>query len=127
MKMTATEFLIILTGYVGVVIVALFAIAVLWQIYLGNIDLAKLVSESDGSASMSRFQFLVFTFVIGFGLILMVVASMKSGTPKLPEVPGGIMALLGISGGTYAVSKGIQKSNESATKPSGTKNGKHST
>jgi len=115
--MSATEFLVLVTGYAGVVIVAGFAVAVLVQIFKGNIDLAKLVSEADGTASMSRFQFLVFTFVIGFSLILMVVASMGTADPQLPEVPGGVMALLGISGGTYAVSKGIHKSNKDATKP----------
>lgn len=115
--MSATDFLILVTGYAGVLIVSGFAVAVLWQIYKGEINLAKLVSEADGSASMSRFQFLVFTFVIGFSLILMVVATMGGTSPTLPDVPGGVMALLGISGGTYVVSKGIHKSNANSTKP----------
>ena len=113
--MSATDFLILVTGYAGVLIVSGFAVAVLWQIYKGEINLARLVSEADGSASMSRFQFLVFTFVIGFSLILVVVATMGGDSPTLPQVPGGVMALLGISGGTYAVSKGIQNSNANST------------
>ena len=125
--MSAIEFLIIITGYAGVIIVSLFAVAVLYQIYLGNIDLALLVSEGDGTASMSRFQFLVFTFVIGFAVILMTVLSMNTATPQLPDVPGGIMSLLGISGGTYAVSKGIQKSNENAANSTQAKPGKRTT
>jgi hypothetical protein len=31
---------------------------------------------------------------------------------KFPDVPGGILALLGISGGSYVVAKGIQTSRE---------------
>lgn len=105
------DFLILLTGYVGITIVSLFGIAVLWQIIRGRIDLKLLVSETDGTASMSRFQFLLFTFIIGFGFILLTITSFK-GTPGFPTVDPGVMALLGISGGTYALSKNIQKNND---------------
>jgi hypothetical protein len=54
---------------------------------------------------MSRFQLLVFTFVIALSLFLMVVA--QNGT-KFPEIPANVLTLLGISASTYAVSKGIQ-------------------
>lgn len=123
--MKAMEFLMILTGYVGVTVVSLFALVVLWQIVIGRIDLAKLISEKDGSASMSRFQFLIFTFVIGFGLVLLIIIQAKANTAAFPAINSGVMALLGISGGTYAVSKGIQKSNEnkSETKDGATTGG----
>lgn len=113
MKALAWDFLSLVTGYVGVAVVSLFALVVLWQIVTGKIDLAKLISEKDGSASMSRFQFLIFTFVIGFGLVLIVVAKAKGGDPGFPKIDSSVLTLLGISGGTYAVSKGIQKANES--------------
>lgn len=108
----AIDFLIIATGYAGIIIVSLFAIAVLWQIMRGNIDLSKLVSEADGTASMSRFQLPIFTFVIGFGFILLTILSFKTSSIGFPTIDPGVMGLLGISGGTYAVSKGIQKSND---------------
>jgi len=116
-SLSATEFLILATGYIGVTIVSLFAVAVLFQIFQGKIDLSKLISEADGSASMSRFQLMIFTFVIGFGIVLLTIESIGcDGIPNFPKIPPTVMALLGISGGTYAISKGIQKSNEKSEK-----------
>jgi hypothetical protein len=57
-------------------------------------------------ASLSRFQFLVFTFVIGMSFFLIVVGNSPL---RFPEVPSGVFALLGVSGGAYVVAKGIQK------------------
>jgi hypothetical protein len=54
---------------------------------------------------MSRFQLLVFTFVIALSFFLTVVCECK-----LPDVPANVLALLGISASTYGVSKGIQAS-----------------
>jgi hypothetical protein len=89
------------------IIILLLALAVVWQIWRGRLDLAYLLSEpvdkgGDGKpkASLSRFQFLVFTFVIA-GLYL--VLSLEAGT--LIEVPNGALMLLGISGGSYLISK----------------------
>ena len=69
----------------------------------GKIDISALLAESGGGASMSRFQLLIFTFVIGISFFLVVVVK-----NDLPEVPKTVLALLGISAGTYGVSKGIQ-------------------
>lgn len=101
--------LAIITGAAGIVIVSLFAVIVLWNIFTRRIDLKYLLSEKNGKASLSRFQFLVFTFVIGFALVYV---TLKNG--KLPDIGASVMALLGISGGSYVVSKGIQRSNEQA-------------
>lgn len=60
---------------------------------------------------MSRFQLLIFTFVIAMSLFLMVANNMK-----FPEIPNGVWALLGISGGSYVVSKGIQCNSEEEEK-----------
>lgn len=57
-------------------------------------------------ASMSRFQLLVFTFVIAISLFLIVVNSKD----KFPDIPTNVLLLLGISATTYGVSKGIQAS-----------------
>lgn len=90
------------------VIILLFGLAVVRQIWFGRLDLAYLLSEpiltagntDKPKASLSRFQFLIFTFVIA-GLYL--VLSIEAGT--LIEVPNGALLLLGISGGSYLISK----------------------
>ena len=93
-------------GIILAVFLGLLELIILWLIWKGTIDLKELISEKGGGASLSRFQFLVFTFVIAMSFFL-VVATDPTG---LPEVPSGVFALLGISGGSYVVSKGIQAS-----------------
>lgn len=84
-------------------VIVLFAALVLWKIFNNRIDLSNLLSESvDGKASLSRFQFLIFTFVIA-GLYL----TLCLETGSLLDVPNGVLMLLGISGGGYVVSKGM--------------------
>ena len=84
----------------------LFAILILWKIYNNTIDLKGLLTEpssdGQGKASLSRFQFLVFTFVIA-GLFLLL--SIESGA--FVDIPNNVLALLGISGGSYLVSKAM--------------------
>lgn len=93
------------------VIILGFAVVVLYKIIRGDINLHGLIAEppdpQDGNkskASLSRFQFLVFTFVIA-GLYL--VLSLESGT--LIDIPDSVLMLLGLSGGSYLISKGIGK------------------
>ncbi len=89
-------------------IILLMGVTVVWLIVTNRINLTHLVSEPvakgdpDGTpkASLSRFQFLIFTFVIA-GLYLAL--SLEAGT--LIEVPNGALMLLGISGGSYLASK----------------------
>jgi hypothetical protein len=83
--------------------VALLGSAVVWQIFTGQIDLTRVISEPSGDASMSRLQLLIFTFVIALSLFL-VIASSK----ELPDISPGVLTLLGISASSYLVSKGIQ-------------------
>ena len=93
--------------YGALVITFLFGFMVLAAIASGKIDISSLLEEkgsSGGGASMSRFQLLIFTFVVAISLLLIVVS--KSDFPK--DVPVGVLTLLGISASTYAVSKGIQ-------------------
>lgn len=97
----------LIATWIIVIFIGLTSLLILWYMFTGKIDLAKLISEENGTASLSRFQFLVFTFVIAMSLFLIVVGS---ETPKFPdEIAPGILALLGISGGSYVISKGIQK------------------
>jgi len=100
-------------GYLVCGVVGLFALAILWLILKGEINLDLLISEKTGEASMSRFQLLIFTFVIGLSFFLIVVANSglhagPAAKTGLPDVPGGVLALLGISATSYTVSKAIQ-------------------
>ncbi|SRR5713101_250456 len=62
-----------------------------------------------GDASRSRFQFLIFTCVIAMGLFLIIISA--DPRPAFPSTsPGGILALWGISGGSYVTSKGVDAS-----------------
>jgi hypothetical protein len=96
-------------GWVVVCFVGLLGLIFLVRVYTNKIVLDKLISEGNGDASLSRLQFLIFTFVIAMSLFLVVAA--HSGTAAFPDIPASIMGLLGISGGSYVVSKGIQFSN----------------
>jgi len=84
-----------------------------------GINLEKLISEQDGSASFSRFQFLIFTFVVASGYVVQVFMTLSKNADRLPEIPGGVLALIGISGGSYLVSKGIEKSVPGPAAPGG--------
>lgn len=86
-----------------IVIIVLTALVVLWKIFIGTINISALLEEPQSNkASLSRFQFLLFTFVIA-GLFLLL--SVESGT--FVNIPESVLTLLGISAGSYAVSKGI--------------------
>ena len=91
--------------YGMLVLLFLFGFFVLAAIATGKIDISLLIAEDGGGASMSRFQLLIFTFVIGLSFFLVVVCECK-----LPDVPANVLALLAISATTYGVSKGIQAS-----------------
>lgn len=85
------------------------------------INLTLLISEQDGAASFSRFQFLIFTFIIASAYIVLAFngcAGNSGGTCKLPEIDPSVLGLIGISGGSYLVSKGIEASGkDNTTKP----------
>ena len=114
--------LALIGGYIVAIAVGLFALIIVYKIYTGKINIEKMLCEKNGDASLSRFQFLIFTFVISMSLLLLVVKNLSSGTISFPDVPPGVWALLGISGGSYTVSKSIQKKAE--TEVEKTKTGK---
>lgn len=104
--------------WVVVVFIALTALIILYKMLLGKIDLSTVLDEMTPNsppgagppavpptpkASLSRLQLLLFTFVI-VGLYLTL--SLEAG--QLLEIPNQVLGLLGISGGSYVVSKGIQ-------------------
>lgn len=64
---------------------------------------SMLTDDDKGSqGSLSRFQLLLFTFVIA-GLYL--VLCIENG--QFIDIPGNVLGLLGISGGSFVLSKGI--------------------
>ncbi len=83
-------------GWILTVFLGLLGGIILWLILTGRIDLKNLISESNGDASLSRFQFLVFTFVIAMSLFYLIA---NQAPPGYPAIPNQILALLGISGG----------------------------
>jgi hypothetical protein len=95
----------IIAGYIICILVGALGAIIIWRIADGTIDITHLISEANGDASMSRFQFLVFTFVIALSLFLVIVSSTP---PQFPIIPGTILALLGISSSSYLVGKSIQ-------------------
>ncbi|MGQ3686086.1 MAG: hypothetical protein ACUBOA_13930 [Candidatus Loosdrechtia sp.] len=109
--MNAVEAAKILTAWLIPAFIALLGAIVLWKIWKGEIALKGLINETDGDASMSRFQFLIFTFVIAMSLFLIIINKMK-----FPDVPASVWTLLGISGGSYLISKGIQSRSEEEEK-----------
>lgn len=96
--------------YGGLIITFLFGFMILAGIASGNIDISKILEEKGTTgASMSRFQLLIFTFVIAISLFLIVV-----NTGDFPKsIPPEVLTLLGISATTYAVSKGITAGSQS--------------
>jgi|SRR5579862_3040488 len=107
--------------YGGLIMIFLFGFIILVAIASGEINIGGILQEkgsagtSTGSASMSRFQLLIFTFVISISLFLIVVN--KGAFPD--KIPPEILTLLGISASTYAVSKGIQNSAGNGSNPGG--------
>ena len=97
----------LVAGWVIVGFMAILASVISYKMIIGGpngIDLRYLISEENGQASLSRFQFLLFTFVIAMGLL---VITLKVGA--FPQIDGGVFGLLGISGGSYVASKITQK------------------
>ena len=92
-------------GFVLCLFIGLLALTILYLIWTRQINLSGLLNEANGDASMSRFQLLIFTFVIAIGLFEIVETGMK-----FPDIPQGVLVLLGISASTYAVGKGISYS-----------------
>ena len=81
---------------------------IFWRVFDARVGLVGLISEPGdgaqylGKASLSRFQLLIFTFVIA-GLFL--VLSIEAG--QFVDVPEGVRWLLGISGASFVISKGV--------------------
>jgi hypothetical protein len=102
---SAMENLKLATGYATLIFLFFLSMVVLVDIIRNKINLSEMLEELSGGASMSRFQLLIFTFVIAFSFFVIV-----ADQGKFPDIPINVLALLGISASTYAVSKGLQVS-----------------
>ena len=89
-----------LLGLFGVVFLGLLGLLVIWRMFTGAIDLKYLIADDNGDASMSRFQLLIFTFVVAGGLVKLLQTS-----TSFPDLPRTIVLLLGVSASTYGVGK----------------------
>jgi hypothetical protein len=106
-----TNQIIVTAGFAVICAILLgFGALVLWMIFMNRIRLDGLLLEPPApgettraaKASLSRFQFLIFTFVIaGLYLLLSIEAGM------FIEIPTNVLGLLGISGGTFLISKAV--------------------
>jgi uncharacterized BrkB/YihY/UPF0761 family membrane protein len=103
--MTRYQLLGLVIGWLLTLIIAALAAKILIKVWRDEIDLEFLISDENHEASLSRFQFLVFTFVVAMSLFYLIVIKEP---PDYPAIPNQILALLGISGGSYVLSKGIQ-------------------
>ena len=101
--------------WIVIVFIGVLGLIVLYKILVGKIDLSTMLNEISPTpgpgagppgppkASLSRLQMLLFTFVIA-GLYLTL--CLEAG--QLIDIPNQVLGLLGISSGSYVVSKGIQ-------------------
>src|ERR1043166_1725746 len=107
----------IVAAWIVVIFIAAIASIILVKVWVGSISLSGLLSEPvevppvappvPGKGSLSRLQLLMFTFAIG-GLYLTL--SLEAGS--FVDIPNQVLGLLGISGGSYVISKGIQEANK---------------
>jgi hypothetical protein len=112
--MTFMSWMASICGIMLCLFLAAMGITIIFMIWTGKIDLSNLLSEVNGQASMSRFQLLIFTFVVATSLFALVE---KVSPPGFPDIPSGVLTLLGISASTYAVGKGISYSQPQLMQP----------
>jgi hypothetical protein len=96
--------------WIVVLFIGLVGLITLYRMASGKIDLQYLISEENTQASMSRFQLLIFTFIISVSLFLIIICKTPPDFPA--KIPGEILSLLGISGGSYLIAKGIQSNKD---------------
>ncbi len=99
-----------LTAWSGAIFIAAVEAYIIWNLVTNKKwDMSKLLCAEDGVASMSRFQLMLFTFAIVGGYFYLTIYKQS-----FPQVDPSAMGLLGISSGTYALSKGIQASRDTS-------------
>jgi hypothetical protein len=80
----------------------------LYRVFSGKWDLLDLAKGSDGLPSSSQFQFLLWTITFIFAYITVYCArSLKGEYGPISDIPSNLLVLMGISGGSMIISKGI--------------------
>ena len=108
-------------GFIAAGFLAALCVTIIVFIWNGKIDLTHLCSEGNGQASMSRFQLLIFTFVVAIGMFEIIE---KKNPAEFPIIPESVLTLLGISASTYAVGKAISYSQPQTLVPAGSADSK---
>lgn len=91
------------------IVVLVFAFAILWKIFKGDISLEGLLAEAPAlsvagaKAGLPRFQFLIFTFVISG---LFVLPLLRAGT--FVDIPNNVLGPVGLTADSYLVSKAVK-------------------
>ena len=116
--LTAESLRLLVLAEAGALLFAL-GLVVLHAIATGQLDISRLLCESNGNASVARFQLLIFTFTIAMSLIFLVL----SGPGKFPDIPWQVLALVGISASTYAGGKFLQNQSDANNANSGGQDG----
>ncbi len=80
-----------LCGLILCLFVGALGLTIIIWIWIGKIDLSALLNEANGQASMSRFQLLIFTFVIAISLFELV--EMRANPTGFPDIPNGVLTL----------------------------------
>ena len=106
MQLALTVLIYVVSGFL-----ALLQALIVWKMANNDIDLKFLIADAEGYASLSRFQFLIFTFVIGVGVVYLTVQG-----EAFPKLDHGVLVLLGISGASYALGKGLDNKAQSDDK-----------
>ncbi|MCH8303650.1 MAG: hypothetical protein IIB94_00810 [Candidatus Marinimicrobia bacterium] len=82
---------LVLISFAGIFIIFI-GLIVAWKILRGEIDMTKVISEEGSDkASLSRFQMLVWTFIVGLSFLYLVILN-----DTLPDIPNAVLSLLGI-------------------------------
>ncbi len=89
-------------NWIVVVTAAGIAAFTLYLLFHYRSELADMLQEPNGKGSLSRFQMLFFTLTIGGSYVAQMLAAKGS-----VQLDGNALVLLGISGGSYVLSKGI--------------------
>jgi hypothetical protein len=106
-RLTAQALMILVVAELTTLLFAL-GLVVLHAIATDQIDIRKLVCESNGNASIARFQLLIFVFTIAMSFVYLLLCN----NGKFPDIPWQVLALLGISATTYGGGKLLQNQSD---------------
>lgn len=82
----------------------------------GKPDFVKdIFFETEDSLDLPRTQMFAWTIISILSFIFMIIKTFADGKPSLPDIPLGMVALMGISHGAYLGTKAVTKEKEEVT------------